>query len=1122
MSPQTMLVKFQSSSNRVKNCSFHPTQPLLLIALHNGSVQLYNYLLGTLINTFYAHNGPVRGISFHPKQSMFVSGGDDYLIKLFSYKTTNQPSVLIGHLDYIRSVYFHDELSWIISASDDQTIRIWNYMNRSCIAILTGHNHYCMHALFTPSSYGNYIISCSLDQTIRIWDYAILKNKHTTNTANITLGDSFQMDVTVKFVLEGHDRGVNWIQVHPSQPLIISGADDRQVKVWRLGESRAWELSSFRGHYNNVSSVCFHPFLDLILSNSEDKSIRIWDLNKRTLINTFKRDNDRFWSITPHPNQALFACGHDSGVLVFKLARERPPMCVFNTNIYFIKSNNIIHYDTTTNTESILHTIKSNNPKSIHFNPIDQSFLIINQLDQQIESLPSQSQYTASNAVFLSRNRILLLNNANIQLIDTNNPNNQNNPQLPNFPPIITNIYSPVAYHLLVLSPTNIHYYNVQSTTLLFTIPLVNPKYATFSNNLICITSKHQLTLLDAQYTILAQHNESLRIKSTLFINDILIYTTLNHIKYLLVDGTVGILKSIDTVMYISSISNDMCTLHMLNRQSQITQIAINPTELIFKHALLNNNTPLINHIIQDGTLLGQSIIHHLQNNGHSQIAMSFVKDPIILYELAVECGRLDMAKTAISKIKDKLPYLRELGAHGMRHMDSQLVEYCQQQTHDLEMLQLLYLVNGNTTLLRKLMQLHKGKGQDNQVYQIGVLMGDTAMKIEVLIRQKQWALAYLELKSLGVVEGEQWELVNSKMPEKYKHTYACELSVIGGIQQPQDGLYVWPLKEEDFGGDGVVEGINTKEGIEGVIKDTKERIESPIASATAWGDDLDVLDEQVEEAVEKVSANTMRDLISKGDISGILVLVQGQYGIAPNNKILREFINRIIVGNRVNISIMGYTMGVEMQMGVYTMDVITRMHDNGLEMTTKGDFENAIKMFKKVVVMGLFVSDKMGLIVHECKEYIMGLMMEMERRRTTETEKQIKLGWYFATRKLQVAHRVLATRGIIGNSYKNGYYKLCLMGIREMEGLGVSAEILDKIQIIGKECRGKLVGSKEIRMVGDGEEICGIGFEVVGGFLICGICGGTFESKYKGDLCTICDMGEIGKTVVGYSAREY
>jgi len=43
-----------------------------------------------------------------------------------------------------------------------------------------------------------------------------------------------QTDAIVKHVLEGHDRGVNWVCFHPTLPLIVSGADDRQVKLWRM------------------------------------------------------------------------------------------------------------------------------------------------------------------------------------------------------------------------------------------------------------------------------------------------------------------------------------------------------------------------------------------------------------------------------------------------------------------------------------------------------------------------------------------------------------------------------------------------------------------------------------------------------------------------------------------------------------------------------------------------------------------------------------------------------------------------------------------------------------------------------------------------------------------------
>ena len=51
--------------------------------------------------------------------------------------------------------------------------------------------------------------------------------------------DAYARSVThTPQVLEGHDRGVNWAAFHPTMPLIVSGADDRTIKLWRMGDSK--------------------------------------------------------------------------------------------------------------------------------------------------------------------------------------------------------------------------------------------------------------------------------------------------------------------------------------------------------------------------------------------------------------------------------------------------------------------------------------------------------------------------------------------------------------------------------------------------------------------------------------------------------------------------------------------------------------------------------------------------------------------------------------------------------------------------------------------------------------------------------------------------------------------
>ena len=120
---------------------------------------------------------------------------------------------------------------------------------------MTGHNHYVMCAQFHPKE--DLIVSASLDQSVRVWDISGLRKKHSAPTSTMTFEDQLSRaspaqadmfgntDAVVKFVLEGHDRGVNWVAFHPSLPLIVSAGDDRLVKLWRMSGMSCSNVRSF-------------------------------------------------------------------------------------------------------------------------------------------------------------------------------------------------------------------------------------------------------------------------------------------------------------------------------------------------------------------------------------------------------------------------------------------------------------------------------------------------------------------------------------------------------------------------------------------------------------------------------------------------------------------------------------------------------------------------------------------------------------------------------------------------------------------------------------------------------------------------------------------------------------
>lgn len=94
---------------------------------------------------------------------------------------------------------------------------------------LTGHNHYVMCASFHPKD--DMIVSASLDQTVRVWDTTGLRKKTVRGAPSQEDGTVVSRvnnelfggnDAIVKYVLEGHERGVNWASFHPTLPLVIS------------------------------------------------------------------------------------------------------------------------------------------------------------------------------------------------------------------------------------------------------------------------------------------------------------------------------------------------------------------------------------------------------------------------------------------------------------------------------------------------------------------------------------------------------------------------------------------------------------------------------------------------------------------------------------------------------------------------------------------------------------------------------------------------------------------------------------------------------------------------------------------------------------------------------------
>jgi coatomer protein complex subunit alpha (xenin) len=449
-------------------------------------------------------------------------------------------------------------------------------------------------------------------------------------------------------VLEGHDRGVNWASFHPSLPLIVSGADDRQVKLWRMNDTKAWEVDTLRGHVNNVSCVLFHARQDIIVSNSEDKSIRVWDMSKRSGTQTFRREHDRFWILAAHPEVNLLAAGHDSGMIVFKLERERPAYAHHQGTLYYVKDRYLRAYDYQSQRDNPLISIRraggaaSNaGPRSLSYNPAENAVLINFDADggsYELHVLPKDSanargevtsdsrRGSGCSAVFVARNRFAVLDKANHQILVKNLRDEVTKKCVP--PDANTDaIFYAGTGTLLCRSEDRVFLYDVQQRTAIAELATPFIKYVVWSGDmtLVALLSKHAIVIANRKLGHSCTVHETIRVKSGAWDDaGVFIYTTLNHIKYALPNGDSGIIRTLDTPVYLTKVFGNV--LYCLDRDGRNRQIQIDTSEYMFKLALIQRKFDQVLSMIKSGSLCGQSIIAYLQQKGFPEVALHFVK----------------------------------------------------------------------------------------------------------------------------------------------------------------------------------------------------------------------------------------------------------------------------------------------------------------------------------------------------------------------------------------------------------------------------------------------------------------------------------------------------------------
>ena len=499
-------------------------------------------------------------------------------------------------------------------------------------------------------------------------------------------------------------------------------------------------------------------------------------MSKRVCLHTFRRDHDRFWIMAAHPTLNLFAAGHDSGMIVFKLERERPAYALHGNLLYYVKNSVLRRLDMTKSKDVGLVQLKGGqsrpNSYSMSYNPAENS-VIINTRKSAVESsvyemfkLPSEESSSSSlpeagdtkrsvgiTSVWVARNRFAVLavleNQKHIVIKNLNNDVNKKILA----PAGVDEIYYAGTGMLLLRDPENMSLFDIQQKRVLGSIRIPKCRYVVWNSNLsiVALLSKHNILVCNRKMERLCSITETSRVKSAVWEdNGVLIYTTSNHIKYALTNGDVGIIRTLDLPVYLTRVQGNQ--VYCLDREPSPRVITIDPTEYRFKLALVHRKYDEVLQMVRGAKLVGQSIIAYLQKKGYPEVALHFVKDERTRFLLALQCGNLDVALEAAKALDDKSCW-EKLAEHALMHGNHPVVEYCFQQTKNYDKLSFLYLITGNLAKLKRMMRINEIRKDYEGWYTNALYLGDATERVKVLKACGRPQLALLTAKTYNLQE---------------------------------------------------------------------------------------------------------------------------------------------------------------------------------------------------------------------------------------------------------------------------------------------------------------------------------------------------------------------------------
>ncbi|XP_078088881.1 WD repeat-containing protein 37 isoform X2 [Mustelus asterias] len=282
-------------------------QPVVLgTASADHSAMLWSIETGKCLLKYVGHAGSVNSIKFHPSEQVALTASGDQTAHIWRYIVQlpiPQPVVDSNQMSGEEEVDFSDKDEAEGDAecpSESPTIRVPS-------TTLKSHQGVVIAADWLVG--GKQVVTASWDRMANLYDVETSELVHS---------------------LTGHDQELTHCCTHPTQRLVVTSSRDTTFRLWDFRDPSIHSVNVFQGHTDTVTSAVF-TVGDNVVSGSDDRTVKVWDLkNMRSPIATIRTDS-AVNRISVSVNQRIIALPHDnrqvrlfdmSGVRLARLPRS--------------------------------------------------------------------------------------------------------------------------------------------------------------------------------------------------------------------------------------------------------------------------------------------------------------------------------------------------------------------------------------------------------------------------------------------------------------------------------------------------------------------------------------------------------------------------------------------------------------------------------------------------------------------------------------------------------------------------------------------------------------------------------------------------------------------------------